>query len=225
MNSTSNPDDPKILERIQQIEGRLNKLDKSKRKVYNHPLLIGLVCVVFSLGGANYLDYLSEDEPTTAEIQITDYDIFGANHEQGLFEIGVPLRIENPKFSQRSFTIDQISIFINVPDELRPELINISDYYENRDWMDSFAYSRGTSITVKPGDVVEIDGQNAKHTFILTVPGEYKVKVRVDYSDSLSKRPSLCGYFNIHLSEHGTIYTKDLDFPIKLEPLEYIDDP
>ena len=224
MSTASNPDDPKILER--QIEEILNKSQKFERKFYNKPLFVGLLCVivsvVFSLIGAIYLDNLSEDKPATAEILITDYDIFDVNHDQGLFEIGVPLQVENPKFSQRSFTIDQISILISVPDELRPELINISDYYENRDWMESFAYSHGTSVTVKPGDVVEIDSQNAKHTFILTVPGEYKVKVRVDYYDSLSQRSPLYGYFTIHVSESGTIYTEDLEFPIKLESLEDI---
>ena len=226
MITTPNPDIPKILERLQQIEEILNESKYFKRKFYNKPLCIGLLCVVVRVGlsiiGAIYLDNLSEEKPATAEILITDYDIFGVNHEQGLFEIGVPLQVENPKFSQRSFTIDQISIFISVPDELRPELINISDYYENRDWMESFAYSHGTPVTVKPGDVVEIDSQNAKHTFILKVPGEYKVKVRVDYYDSLSKKSPLYGYFTIHVSESGTIYTEDLEFPIKLESLEDI---
>jgi hypothetical protein len=220
MSTALNPDGPKTLERLQQIEDRLDELQKVKSKSYNHPLVVGLLCVVVSLIGANCLDNLSEDKPATAEILITDYDIFAENREQGLFEIGVPLQVENPKFSQRSFTIDQISISINVPDELRPELINISDYYENRDWIESFSYSHGTPMTVKPGDVVEIDSRNAKHTFILKVPGEYRVRVSVDYFDSSSKRPPLYGYFNIHLSEHGTIYTENLEFPIKLEPFE-----
>lgn len=229
MSTASNPDGSKTLERFQQIEDRLNELQKSKTKIYNNPLFVGLFCVsvsvLLSLFGAIILDNLSEDKPATAEILITDYDIFDVNREQGLFEIGVPLQVENPKFSQRSFTIDQISIFIDVPDELRPELINISDYYENRDWMESFAYSHGTPVTVKPGDVVEFDSRNAKHTFILTVPGEYKVKVRVDYFDSSSQRPPLYGYFDIHLSEHGTIYTENLEFPIKLEPFEDLGGP
>jgi len=212
MSTASNPDGSETLERFQQIEDRLNELQKSKTKIYNNPLFVGLFCVsvsvLLSLFGA---------------ILITDYDIFDVNREQGLFEIGVPLQVENPKFSQRSFTIDQISIFIDVPDELRLELINISDYYENRDWMESFAYSHGTPVTVKPGDVVEFDSRNAKHTFILTVPGEYRVKVRVDYFDSSSQRPPLYGYFDIHLSEHGTIYTENLEFPIKLESFEDIE--
>ena len=229
MSTASNPDGPKTLERLHQIEDRLNELQKSKRKFYNNPLIVGLIvgisCVLVSLILANHLDNLNEDKPATAEILITDYEIFDVNREQGLFEIGVPLQVENPMFSQRSFTIDQISISINVPDELRPELINISDYYKNRDWMESFAYSHGTPVTVKPGDVVEIDSRNAKHTFILTVPGEYRVKVRVDYFDSSSQRPPLYGYFDIHLSESGTIYTNNLEFPIKLEPFEDLGGP
>lgn len=91
--------------------------------------------------------------------------------------------------------------------------------------MESFAYSHGTPVTVKPGDVVEIDSRNAKHTFILIVPGEYRVKVRVDYFDSSSQRPPLYGYFDIHLSESGTIYTENLEFPIKLEPFEDLGGP
>lgn len=102
MSTASNPDGPKILERLHQIEDRLNELQKSKRKFYNNPLIVGLIvgisCVLVSLFLANHLDNLNEDKPATAEILNTDYEIFDVNREQGLFEIGVPLQVENPTF-------------------------------------------------------------------------------------------------------------------------------
>ena len=217
MSTASNPDGQKTLERLQKIETRLDELQKVERKLYNNPLFVGIVCIFLSLGGAFFLDNLNEDKPPKAEIKITGYDIVTVNRQQNLYDIGVNLHVENLVSSQHSFTIDQTSIFINVPDELRPELINISDYYKSREWMNSFSYSNGMPVTVKPGDYVEISSNEVKHTFTLIVPGEYTVRVLV-YKDSFPK--ILYGDFNIHLSEHGTIYTENIEFPIKLEPFE-----
>lgn len=206
----------------QRIEEILKDNQKSKKKFYNNPLLVGIFCVFISLIGsyfiAHHLDTINLDRPTTAEIQIVDFKIDNVNPKQNLYDIGVDLRVENPKYFQRSITIDEISINVNVPDELRPELVNISDYYISRNWMDSPAYSSGTRLTVKPGEVEKIDSYSNRHQFALSVSGKYKVRVRVDYYDSLSKRPPLYGYFNISVG-NGAIYTtNDLEFPIKLEP-------
>lgn len=202
------------------IEEILKDNQKSNTKISNNPLFIGLICVFISLIGsyfiATYLDAINLDRPTTAEIQIIDFKIDNVNPKQNLYDIGVDLRIENPKYFQRSITIDEISININVPDEVRPELVNISDYYISRNWMDSPAYSSGTNLTIKPGEVAKIDSHSNRHQFALSVSGKYKVRVRVDYYDSLSKRPPLYGYFDISIGK-GAIYTNNLEFPIKLE--------
>lgn len=204
----------------ERIENILKDNQKSNTKIYNNPLFVGLICVLISLIGsyfiATYLDTINLDRPTTAEIQIIDFKIDNVNSKQNLYDIGVDLRIENPKYFQRSITIDEISINVNVPDELRPELVNISDYYISRNWMDSHAYSSGTHLTVKPGEVEKIDSYSNRHQFSLSVSGKYKVRVRVDYYDSLSKRPPLYGYFDIYLGS-GAIYTKESEFPMKLE--------
>lgn len=221
MSTASNPDGQKTLERLEKIETRLNELQNVERKLFNNPLVVGIVCVLLSIGGAFVLDNLNVDKPPKAEIKIIGYDIISENRQQNLYDIGVDLHVENLVSSQRSFTVDQTSIFINVPDELRPELINISDYYKSREWINSFSYSNGMPVTVKPGDYVEINSNDVKHTFTLIVPGEYTVRVLV-YKDSSPK--ILCGDFNIHLSEHGTIYTEDIEFPIKLEPFEGFED-
>lgn len=221
MSTASNPDGPKTLERLQQIEDRLDELEKIKGKFYNRPLAVGLVvglfCVFSGLVGGYFFDSLYEDKPPKAEIKITGYDIISENRQQNLYDIGVDLQVENLVSSKRSFTVTQTSIFINVPDELRPELINISDYYINRNWITSFSHSNGIPLIVKPGDYVEINSNDIKHTFTLIVPGEYTIGVLV-YKDSSPKM--LYGEFNVHLSEHGTIYTEDIEFPIKLEPFE-----
>lgn len=216
--------DPRVSN--ESIAKVLKEKQKYSKKLLNQPLVVGMICVVFTVSLTLIGTYILElhfdnknmYKPSKVEIQITDYGIVLLNREQKIYDIGVSLSVENPKFSQRSITVEQTSIFINIPNELRHELINISDYYNDRNWMESYSYSHGRPLTIKPGDVETIEIEDIQHTFILLVPGEYQVRVTVDYHDNLYDYPPLNGYFNIILRESGSIILKeDSDiFPIKL---------
>jgi hypothetical protein len=186
------------------------------KRISNNPLFVGILCILISTCIAVHLDNKKINESPTAEILITDLTLENSNSKQNLYGIGVDLSIENPSFSQRSFTIESVTLDVKVPDELRPELSNISTYYENRDYIESFAYSNGPRTIVPPGEVIKINGNEVQHTFSFPIPGDYEIRVKVDYYDSISKRPPQYAYFYVSIDEHGTIYTKNQMLPIKI---------
>lgn len=286
-------------------------MHKENNHWYDKPLSIAIIsCILGSILGAVFGGLVSiqvskkivleeKSQRINPEILITGWNHSYDQNSSSVY-IGVDLLVENPKFSQRSITIDEMSLnaymatsgfyapmfidhyismassyhggfSINVSElgdslgndvilelvgkELKTKLarypfsenatirkkgtkiweistegwrkytvmkhngeLEICEIYSSTSSSNGGGgYLTFTEKNVKPGNSVAINSKETMQSFIFPETNrDYAIEVAVKYYDSISVRPPLYGYFEVHYDRYGSISDNHNDFPIEL---------